>query len=188
MSSLKITYSGPSNEYASVQVQFIPRIGNRELAILDDGSVVLYADLVWLSDKSTLRNTLDRDIDNYLSPLKANEFVRVAKTADDYAHIVAGTHRGSINHRDDIDEGGLSVAKYPEFPTDYMYYVTGEVIGQGTDGEPLLDLSTVKVSSRLMSHKQFSRNFKKRYDANIKKMGLTSEDVRALKSGSRLVF
>jgi len=185
---IKKRYWGNNNENIAVDVHYVPREGARELKILKDGTVILYADPVYRQSKDVLKNTLTRDIDNYLSPLAPDEFIRVAKNADDYQHVASGTHRGSINHRDNIEEGGLSVAKYPEFPTDNMYIVKGKVVGKGTDGEPLLDLKTVKPVSKSMTHKQFLDFWNKRYDENLSKLGISKEDASALISGGKVDF
>ena len=65
-------------------------------------------------------------------------FFRCTMDAHEDQHIPAR----SYNHRDGHYEKGLSVAEHPGyfFATDYtyIYVVSGDVVGFGSDGEPLL--------------------------------------------------
>ncbi len=184
---IKKKYYGPNNQYVSSEVKYIPREGKRELDIKEDGTVVLYADPVYQNDIGALQRTLFRDIDNYLSPLAPDEFIRVQNNPNDYRYLKNKEHKGSTNHAKSEGEGGLSVAKHPEFPAKHAYYVTGRTIGQGADGEPLLDINSAKPISKLMSYEQLLKDFKKRKGEKLKELGLSKEDVRALEAGAKLV-
>jgi hypothetical protein len=184
------TYWGADNQSYYARIQYVPREGKTQLDIQDDGQVVLYASPVFASDIKWLKTKLFRFVDEFLSPLAADEYVRVTPHKEDYEYLSNGTHRGSFDHsggsfgRDaDVSEDGLSVAKSPEFPTAYAYYVTGECIGQGTDGEPLLSMSSVRPTSKLMTYKQLRSNYERRQVKRIKQLGLTQEDVKALHLG-----
>jgi hypothetical protein len=124
---------------------------------------------------------MSRVLDSYFSPLKENEFIRVHHDPKDFEHIVAGTHQGSTNHATGEHEGGLSVAQRIEEYKPYAYIVTGEVIGQGSDAEPLLETSSVKAVSDRMDTTKLDKQLQKKRQAKIKKLGW-EEGVALLQS------
>lgn len=75
-------------------------------------------------------------------------YYRGTNNADEPELIKSGLIRPSINHLTGDYEIGLSVSDVEE-PLmkyfKYVYKVTGKEIGLGSDGEPLLDIKTVKV-------------------------------------------
>lgn len=170
-----------------IPVKYIAREGKQELDILEDGQVVIYASSVYKNYPQELNKYLIRDIQEYLSPLDENVYLRVSDNSNDYKHLVNGTHRGSINHANGKSENGLSVAKFPETPDKYYYFIKGEKIGEGTDGEPLLDVNKIEVVSKRMTAKQFSAIWDKMCDEKIEKVGLNKDDVRLLKSTAKVV-
>jgi len=73
------------------------------------------------------------------------------------AYVRAHTIRPSLNHADNIRERGLSVADSPHYIScgyRWAYQVSGRVIGLGSDGEPLLDISSLRVESPLYNGDQ----------------------------------
>jgi len=62
------------------------------------------------------------------------------------ALLMQGILTKSKNHLTGDEENGLSVSDVSDVGDffDHMYLVTGEEIGLGADGEPLLDLDTAK--------------------------------------------
>jgi hypothetical protein len=56
------------------------------------------------------------------------------------------TIRPSINHLTNKPEKGLSVSDTKSVGKHfkYMYSLTGKEIGEGSDGEPILDISSIK--------------------------------------------
>lgn len=109
-------------------------------------------------------------------PFGQDVFVRVSNSPDDFTHLKSGTHRGSKNHATGEDEAGLSVAHHLEVPAKYAYLVKGEVIGEGTDGEPLLDPKTVKIlgATKLYEATQ------SRIEYAQKEMGLNEREIYLL--------
>lgn len=181
---IKTTESGS----VPVLVQIVPDNGKSRFDIVD-GQCVLYTTKAMATiGRDSLRNHYFRYIQLYLNPLPENTYVRVSHYAEDYKHLQNGTHRGSINHVTNEQEGGLSVSTKPEFPAKYAYYVTGKIIGTGTDGEPLLDVATAKPASKLMTYKQLDADFHRRQAKKLKELGLTQDDYRLLMSVTRLVF
>lgn len=99
---------------------------------------------------------ISRAIDELRWPFEPDVYLRVTNSKEDYEHLRAGTHRGSLNHgvqdwESPTEEGGLSVARDLEFPAKYAYFVKGTRSHEGTDGEPVLDLASVRPFGKLMT-------------------------------------
>lgn len=130
------------------------------------------------NDYSSIMRKLRRKLDDHLWPFGEDTFVRVTWNKEDYEHLKSGTHRGSFNHATGESEDGLSVAKRPEVPMNFAYLVKGNVIGEGADGEPLLDTKSATPASDLMTSEQFASFFKKEKKKYLKKIGWTEEQAR----------
>jgi hypothetical protein len=186
---VKYTTWGDKNQYYHVPIKVIERDNARTRFDIIDGQCVLITSTAMATlGKNTLQTHLTRYIDEYFNPLPKNIYIRTNDHIEDYQHLVNGTHRGSINHATGEPEGGLSVARLPEYPAKYAYYVQGEKIGEGTDGEPLLDLKTIKVISKPMSYKQMASLIRRRILNNLPKIGITETEYIAIKTGGRLVW
>jgi hypothetical protein len=142
---------------------------------MEDGLPIYYTMAPRLADRSRMF----RQVDKYVFG-NTNVFARSSNNPDDYNHIVNGTHCGSVNHATGEKENGLSVAYTPEFPAKYMYFVTGVVCGTGSDGEPLLDVSTVKPLTKRLTHKQFDTVYQKHLTSALASVGFTREFYRQL--------
>ena len=171
-----------------VPVIYAPSEEKRGLEKRTDGQMVLHASGVFANDLGSLRRVLFREVDKLLSSLPAGVFVRTTNRKEDYEHLSNGTHHGSTDWssggfetgHEVIKEGGLSVALRLETPADYAYLVSGTVVGEGTDGEPLLDSSTAKPVSRLMSHTDMVKHLAKGRKTRLREIGLSEDDARAL--------
>ena len=130
------------------------------------------------SNRDYIKRRVQRAIDEYLSPLEKDVFVRMSNNPDDYKHLESGSHRGSINHATGESEYGLSVAKRREIPAKYAYLVKGEVVADGSDGEPVLDIKTARPVSELMSQKKFDTYYKREQLKHLKKIGWTEDQAR----------
>jgi hypothetical protein len=113
---------------------------------------------------------------------------RAAQNSADYDHLVAGTHRGSINHNTGDPEGALSVSHSSEFPTDFMYLVKGDRVGTGTDWEPLLDPATAKPASDLMGWSKFKDMEQAAQQSRVQELGLSQDEYRALAAGHKRII
>jgi phage gp29-like protein len=129
-----------------------------------------------------IQQAIKRAADEMFWPFKENEFVRVHFKKEDYEHLKNGTHRGSVNHATGELEGGLSVAKSVEFPSKYAYLVSGNRVGEGSDGEPLIDTESAKVSGKIMSMKAFEAMFDQAMKKKQESMGWTDDQIASLKS------
>lgn len=106
----------------------------------------------------------------------------------DYLHLERGTHRGSRNWATGEDEGGLSVSLYPgDRNADYGYFVRGEQIGTGSDGEPLLNAVTARPASRMMSGGEALDEFRRMQREWADRNGFTDNEVTALRTARQLV-
>lgn len=143
-----------------------------------DGHLVISAPN-W-ADVGYIKRRLIRAWDRFVSPLPENHYVRVTNRAEDYRHLKEGTHRGSWNHRDDVAEDGLSVSKRPEFTAKYVYIVQGQEIGEGTDGEPLLDIETARPVSELMEYRKWRPKFDKQAEKHVIAQGWTMEQANSV--------
>lgn len=101
-----------------------------------DGSYFVTYPVMIFPFESTTRK-IEAAVADYMDQVRGY-FFRCTMDASEDQHIPAR----SYNHRDGHYEKGLSVAEHPGyfFATDYayIYVVTGEVVGFGSDGEPLL--------------------------------------------------
>ena len=72
-------------------------------------------------------------------------FYRATSSKKEAEYIRKGIIRPSANHMTGKKEDGLSVWEISKYPSDILEKVSGDVIGIGSDGEPLLDVKTVKL-------------------------------------------
>jgi len=89
---------------------------------------------------------------DYFAP-KYEGYFRFTNNPNEIQIAKAGALRNSINHADNTIESGVSVAQRPHYGIQgykHGYQLTGDVIGYGSDGEPLLDPKTIRVLSDLM--------------------------------------
>lgn len=171
----------------SVPIHAIESSGDKSIYIDEHGNVQLLTQLKFKSI-SDLQREAELLLQEYFSPLKENQFVRVATSKDDYYHLINGTHRGSKNWATGMSEGGLSVAKIPQ-PVDggeYAYIVEGEKVGNGSDGEPLLDLNTVKPITKPIEINKFNKDYQKSLIENLKSLGIDEDDYRILVTGGKV--
>ena len=125
---------------------------------------------------------LGRAIQEYLSPLKDDEYIRTAWKPDDYYHLQNDTHLGSMNHATNASEAGLSVAKHLEFPQKYAYKVTGTKIGTGSDAEPILETSSAKPVGPLLPFAKMAKQFDADQEKHIASLGLSPQQAKALQT------
>lgn len=129
--------------------------------------------------ESYMQTRLMKKADEFFSPLAEDEYIRVAHDPMDYEYARNKTLRESINHATGESEGGISVAKSPEFKGKIAYYLKGKKIGIGTDGEPLLDPKSIEVTSKPMTYEEMTQDLHKKLEKIAQKYGL---DARTLNS------
>lgn len=96
-------------------------------------------------------------------------FYRVTSNDKEAGYIKAGKIRASKNHMTGEKEDGLSVWETVKYADKHLHKISGEVIGIGSDGEPILKTKSVKmieedVSDIVDKRKQGRELFKKKYN------------------------
>lgn len=158
---------------------------------IDGGQAVLKINPVFATDKQYVRTQMNNGyaVDDFLWGLGDDVFVRTSDNLDDFKHIQNRTHRGSINHVTGQPEGGLSVSRNPAHAAGkHAYLVRGKVIGQGSDAEPLLDLGSVVAASEAMPLSKAFDLIDSAARKKAEKLGLTKEDLRAIRTATDLDF
>lgn len=128
---------------------------------------------------------LFRYMDEFFQP-NDDLFFRTSRNPRDFDYLASGKHRGSINHNTGEYEGGLSVARIPEYADGYKYGYTvrGNVIRYGSDGEPILDLATARPSSDRMKIDDLQLIERERRQQRLNEIGLTYDDYVTLRTGN----
>lgn len=99
------------------------------------------------------RDPVFRFLDKEMAP-KYDHFWRFTDNKAEPGLLESRMLRPSFNYADNVPEKGLSVAEgahYGAQPYKYGYGVRGDVIAHGSDGEPILDLSSVNAATPIMS-------------------------------------
>ena len=112
--------------------------------ILSDGRIALNK----YSKNQNTREKISAAVENEIYVLSGarqeGHFYRVIGSDKEIDYIKNGTIRKSKNHMTGEVEDGLSVWEIPKYAGGKIVELTGDVISIGSDGEPLLDISTVK--------------------------------------------
>jgi hypothetical protein len=120
---------------------------------------------------------------------KKSKMIRFTNNKNEVALVESGLLR-SKNHADNTFEKGISVADGAHYSVcgyKYGYAVTGEVIGTGSDGEPLLDVKTMqcgKMQTVAAIVKADRAQTQKAIKAFCKKYNWTQDQVNALIFGT----
>lgn len=152
--------------------------------ILTDGRMALNKTAKNENTRIQISAAVENEIYALAGLRQDGHFYRVIGSEKEIGYIKKGTVRKSKNHFTGETEDGLSVWEVPKYGGGKLVEVTGEVISTGSDGEPVLDISTIKfvriVDDWLDMRKNGIAEFKKKYkwtDAQID---------QALKGGYKL--
>jgi len=147
---------------------------------IKNGIVYFRNTLGTLGDVRNYVNDYIRDIINDL--LKEQKvFFRFTDNKDEIKLVKNKELNNSRNYNTGREENGVSVSTHTGYQIQdykYGYAVTGNVIGYGSDGEPLLDPKTMKPLSRMYSEKSFDKldKIKEKYLIKVlKEIGMTRE-------------
>lgn len=121
----------------------------------------------------------------------SSKLIRCTNNADELDLIASGEISPSSNYRDGYRERGLSVSSEWSYAAGgeykYVYFISGTVIGHGSDDEPLLDVDTVKAESKMYNADEFYNEFVSAGKASAKAYraahGWSEEAFGALVSG-----
>ena len=112
--------------------------------ILSDGRIALNKYSKNQNTREQISSAVENEIYVLSGARKEGHFYRVIGSDKEIEYIQNGTIRKSINHMTGEVEDGLSVWEIPKYAGGKIVELTGDVISIGSDGEPLLDISTVK--------------------------------------------
>jgi hypothetical protein len=113
--------------------------------ILADGRIAISKRTGRSDTRIRVQEMIENEIDALGGVRKDGVFYRVTSNPKDADYIRAGKIRPSKNHMTGAYEDGLSVWERPKYYDKYMERLSGEVVGIGSDGEPLLGVKTVKL-------------------------------------------
>lgn len=80
---------------------------------------------------------------------KEGVWYRTTNNPKEIEYIKKGEIRASVNHMTGEQESGLSVWERPKYPAKFEYRISGELVGIGSDGEPLLDPKSVRLLEQI---------------------------------------
>lgn len=111
--------------------------------ILSGGRMALNRSSANNNTSEKIKGAVESEIYSMVGLRKDGYFYRIIKSEKEIDYIKGGKIRRSVNHATGEKEDGYSVWEYPKYPGD-LVEVTGEAISIGSDGEPVLDVHTVK--------------------------------------------
>lgn len=193
-------FSVPPSEGGKLTVNVAPRTsgfqggkyvdGNKTTAILSGGNVVV-SDGTDIPMKVSF--AVKTEIDRLGGATEPGVFYRGTNNKSEIGLLESGKLKNSQNHLTGESEDGVSVWDGMRYQSHkYTYKVTGDVIGQGADGEPVLDPKSMKVVGGIKTTGTYAKEFNTKSDAGRKafceKYGWTEEQLdQALKGGYQKV-
>ena len=136
--------------------------------ILSDGRIALNPRAKNNNTRQQISSCVENEIYVLSGARRDGHFYRVIGSDKEIEYIKKGTIRKSINHMTGEMEDGLSVWEIPKYAGGKIVELTGDVISIGSDGEPLLDVSTVKFVRVVDNDKEMRdigiEKFKKQYN------------------------
>lgn len=111
--------------------------------LLSDGRVALSHSAVNNNARDNVSAMVENEMYRLTGERKAGTYYRVMGSDKEIGYLKNGTIRPSVNHMTGEQEVGLSVWETPKY-FGKVAKIEGELVGIGSDGEPLLDPKTVK--------------------------------------------
>lgn len=188
------TIEVPENETGEFEVYKAPRVSGfvdgkyvedeNVNTILSDGRIVLN-DHDFNNDQFyKVRALIEAETLRLSGFKKEGEFFRGTDNKDEINYLKNGTMRPSTNHMTGEAEDGVSVWEYPKYSFKYQYRVSGEIVGIGSDGEPVLDPKTIQlVSSKSYGTKDYELAMEKGKSIFCETYGWTEEQYDQAKTG-----
>ena len=112
--------------------------------ILRDGRMALNSYAKNNNSFEQIKGAVENEIYTLAGARKEKHFYRVIGSDKEIEYIKNGTIRKSVNHMTGETEDGLSAWEIPKYAGGKIIEITGDVISIGSDGEPLLDVTTIK--------------------------------------------
>lgn len=134
--------------------------------ILSGGRMALNRSSANNNTSEKIKGAVESEIYSMVGLRKDGYFYRIIKSEKEIDYIKGGKIRRSVNHATGEKEDGYSVWEYPKYPGD-LIEVTGEAISIGSDGEPVLDVHTVKfvrvIEDWMEQYQKGKELFKEKY-------------------------
>ena len=183
----------PKNEDGGVKVYKAPNNSGflNGVYVNDENKNAIYSNGRIVLNNSAYNNNL-RD---QMKGMIENETLRLGGLREDgvwyrgtdnpkeIEYIKSGKLRASKNHMTGAIEDGVSVWETPKYSFKYTYQVSGEFVGIGSDGEPLISPGSVKLlSDSAISAKDVSEAMERGKQEFLKEYSWTEEQYdKALK-------
>lgn len=183
----------PKNEDGGVKVYKAPNNSGflNGVYVNDENKNAIYSNGRIVLNNSAYNNNL-RD---QMKGMIENETLRLGGLREDgvwyrgtdnpkeIEYIKSGKLRASKNHMTGAIEDGVSVWETPKYSFKYTYQVSGEFVGIGSDGEPLISPDSVKLlSDSAISAKDVSEAMERGKQEFLKEYSWTEEQYdKALK-------
>jgi len=120
-------------------------------SIMSNGRVVLNSSVMNGGNRwNTIRSMVETEAAMMGGAIKEGVYYRGTDNPKELEIAKKKQLRPSVNHRTDQKEDGVSVWEKMNYAShQYTYKIKGKIIGTGSDGEPLLDPSSIEVVSKL---------------------------------------
>jgi len=172
------------------------REGERFKVIIKDSGKIIVDYEGWGKTQTELSIDIQNEITKFFGKIgeKATTpkgtFWRFANNKEEILYAKNNTIRNSVNHISGVSEKGLSVAEgpyYGDWGFKYGYRVSGDVVGYGYDGEPLLNVGTLKVKSKLLPSEKVKEQYLGAIRSWLKENNWTVEQYTAARNGLRFI-
>ena len=138
-------------------------------AIMSGGRIAINDARDMVVAREKVKSIIQNEVDILGGIREDGVFYRVTGNKKEIGYVRDGTIKPSVNHMTEETESGLSVWESPKYADKIMYRVKGDVIDIGADGEPILDVKTIKLLPDLKSsttelREKGKKMFLKKYD------------------------
>ena len=152
--------------------------------ILRDGRMALNSYAKNNNSFEQIKGAVENEVYTLAGARKDKHFYRVIGSDKEIEYIKKGTIRKSVNHMTGETEDGLSAWEIPKYAGGKIIEITGDVISIGSDGEPLLDVTTIKFVKVLENPNEIRNKgiekFKQKYNWT------SSQFEQAMRGGYKL--
>ena len=157
-----------------------------DVIVGNDGKIDVYWPGFGVSP-GDLRNKVQTAVlEKFRPEMEPGVFWRFTNLKNEPLLAAKGELRKSINHADNTVEAGLSVADGAHYSAQgykYGYQVSGSVIGVGSDGEPLLDVRSLRPVSKISTVEKISNMDRNKRLELLHKNGWTYDQMKAVVNG-----
>ena len=186
LNKIKLIETGNKDYFGNLirflPIRVIPEEREKHIEVLPEGEVNLYTNLLRFANLRELAQYYKDIISKELEP-QYDHFFRFTNNRQEPEMARNRILRPSKNFADNLYEKGLSVAESPHYGMrgyKHGYTLTGDVIAEGSDGEPILDLATLTpLTKGVQSPDTIIKKDKEKLAAKLKKLGWTHDQYLA---------